>query len=210
MDIIVGGCEVLLKQFNAITSNTYGNLTINVITLTIVMLIVWYLYKKIARRDMFRFEQKYYGEGTSGAVRKFFHIIFYIIKYGILFPIFSFFMFVLLFISLSFLSTGLPLINIIYISIVIISVIRLLAYVNEDTAQELAKLLPFALILLFLINPNITKQYVLPDTREIINSLCSASNYFIFLIGLEFLLRIIYTIVKGSDDFENSVVSKGK
>jgi len=193
--VSIGGYEMIKEQIGYITSNIYGNLTVNVIALAIAMLIVWYMYRKIAKRDMFSIPDKYYGGGLVGSVKKLFSIIMYFIKYGLLFPIYSFLMFALLSISIFFLSTGMPVVTILYVSIVIISVVRLLAYINEDASQELAKMLPFALILLILTNPNITQQYRFPDVVELKDAFTSIWQYFIFLIGLEFILRFIYLFV---------------
>jgi len=193
MDIsISSNYNLLVEQFNSITSNVYGNLVVNILALAIAMYIVWYLYRKIAKRDMFKFEKKDYEKGFGGAIKKIFSLIFNMIKYGVLFPIYSFLMFALLSISIFFLSTGMTVLNVLYISIIIISVIRLLAYIKEDTAQELAKMLPFGLIFMVLINPNITQQYSLPNLNDITSSLPLLQQYIIFLIGLEFGLRILY------------------
>ena len=185
----------VVNQINTLTSDPYTNLALNIIALAAAMYIVWYLYKKISKRDMFKFEEAHYGKGITGQLRKVFSILFYIIKYGILFPIYSFLMFVLLSISIFFLSTGMNVHSILYISMVIISVVRLLAYINEDTAQELSKMLPFGLIFFILTKPNVAKQYTLPNINEVTTALPQVQQYFIFLIGLEFGLRIVYVLI---------------
>ncbi|MCD6227535.1 hypothetical protein J7J90_03515 [Candidatus Micrarchaeota archaeon] len=186
--------NILVEQFNTITSNVYGNLAVNILALAAAMYIVWYLYRKIAKRDMFTFENKNYGEGFTGIIKQIFSVLIYVFKYGIMFPLYSFLMFALLSVSIFFLSTGMTVPNVLYISIIIISVVRLLAYIKEDTAQELAKMLPFGLIFLVLTRPDVAQQYALPNLANITNSIPTLEQYILFLIGLEFVLRVLYII----------------
>ncbi len=193
---IIFNQELWQEQFNSITSSTYGNVAVYVLSLAIGMYIVWYLYKKIANRDMFSIEMNE-GKGFTGIIKNIINSIMYIFKYGVLFPVYTFGMFLLLATSLFFLSTGVSIEMIMLMTIVIISVVRLLAYVNEETAQELSKMVPFAMIAFFITNPNISNyQYNFPDialltSAQMLNTL---SEYVIFLIGLELGLRLLFFV----------------
>jgi hypothetical protein len=187
---------VTIEYFNSITANIYGNLALYTVGLGISMLLIWYLYRKIARRSMFTFEKKEYDGGIMGAIKGMSSFLFFMIKYGLLYPIYTFIMFLILATSIFFLSTGTTIPNVMFISIIIISVIRLLAYVKEDAAQELSKMLPFALIAFFLTNTDkVTTQYVFPNLGEVATSLPLLGKYAIFLIGLELGLMILYFFI---------------
>lgn len=187
--------ELLTEQVSAITAHPYGLLSLSILTLTIAMLLIWYLYRKIAKRDMFIIEFKKYT-GRFVFFKKLTAFVSYIIKYVVLFPVYTFIMFIILSMSFFFLSSIESAETVLFFSLIIISVIRVLAYINEDAAQELAKMLPFALVLSLLLNPNIT-EYRMPDMSEIAAALPSITSFFVFIIGLEFCLRIFYLFCLG-------------
>ncbi len=85
-------------------------------------------------------------------MRSFLHVVAYILKYLIVFPLFAFFWFAVLTMMLTFLSQGRELADTLLIALATVSAIRFSAYYNEDLARDLAKILPFALLALFLID----------------------------------------------------------
>ena len=86
--------------------------------------------------------------------------------------------------------------NILLVSVALISTIRATAYVTEDLSKDLAKMLPFAVLGLFLVD----KSYIslelswgvieeVPDHWEVI------VYYVIFVVVLEFTLRLINGLI---------------
>jgi len=123
-------------------------------------------------------------------------VIFYIIKHVIIFPILTFFWFLVMTMILAFLSRQDNLQPILLITIALVAVIRIMAYYNEDLSKDLAKMLPFALLGVFLVDITFFSAATslkvigsLPDQWKIV------IYYLVFIIVLEFVLRIIYSII---------------
>ncbi|MCD6549902.1 hypothetical protein J7K41_04335 [Candidatus Micrarchaeota archaeon] len=193
--------SVFTDQLNSLISSDYGALAFDIIVLTVAMLLIWYLYRKVAKKDMFAVDLDKYT-GRYATLKKFGALIAYVVKYMVLFPIYTFLMFAILAMSFFMLSPQYNITSSLFFSIVIISVVRILAYINEDAAQELAKMLPFSLVLSLLLNPSLI-SYRLPTTAETVNAFSSISQYFVFIIGLELVLRVgsfILSLGRGKND----------
>jgi len=193
--------SVFMDQLNSLISSDYGALAFDIIVLTVAMLLIWYLYRKVAKKDMFAVDLDKYT-GRHATLKKFGALIAYVVKYMVLFPIYTFLMFAILAMSFFMLSPQYNITSSLFFSIVIISVVRILAYINEDAAQELAKMLPFSLVLSLLLNPSLI-SYRLPTTAETVNAFSSISQYFVFIIGLEIVLRVgsfILTLGRSKND----------
>ncbi len=193
--------SVFMDQLNSLISSDYGALAFDIIVLTVAMLLIWYLYRKVAKKDMFAVDLDKYT-GRHATLKKFGALIAYVVKYMVLFPIYTFLMFAILAMSFFMLSPQYNITSSLFFSIVIISVVRILAYINEDAAQELAKMLPFSLVLSLLLNPSLI-SYRLPTTAETVNAFSSISQYFVFIIGLELVLRVgsfILTLGRSKND----------
>lgn len=124
------------------------------------------------------------------------------VQYVILFPIISFAFFVVLAFSFFFLS-GIPdPEQILLVSMVVVTSVRIATYVSENTGHDLAKLLPLALLGFFLVQEPLNVD-VLRTTAENFRAFFTADiltgvvlRYFIFLIIVELVLRVIYTAVR--------------
>lgn len=161
-----------------------------VVGLAIYAVFVFNFYRFVALRDMFAFDVYRFDDSRYRAIRSFFHVVGYILKYLIVFPLFAFFWFSVLTLMLTFLSRGRDFGDTLLIALATVSAIRFSAYYNEDLARDLAKILPFALLALFLIDVsffNIVES--LEMMEEVPNHLKEVVYYLLFLIGLELVLR---------------------
>jgi len=81
--------------------------------------------------------------------------------------------------------------------VALIGVIRAMAYYDEDLSKDLAKMMPFALLGVFLVD---ISYFTLSNSIGAIIQLFSLWElivyYLIILILIEFVLRILYFIVK--------------
>ena len=195
-EIGLGGVKSLLDEVESVTANEFFYLIMLVLVTSIGMLIIWYLYKKLAKRDMFKLNLK--GEDGERLTigKELFSTFIYLFKYILLFPLFVILMFVVLSSAFLFMSSGLDLPAIFFFSIAIISVVRLLAYIKEETAQEIAKMVPFALVLSLLTNPSLSQGYTFPSVLELQTALAGVWQYFIFIFIFEISLRVIYKITR--------------
>ncbi len=190
----LGGIETVLSEIESVTSNEIVYLLMLILVISLGMLIVWYLYKKLAKRDMFELNLKAKDGEKLTIGKELFSTLIYLFKYILVFPLFVMLMFVLLVLAFLFMSSGLGLSFIFFYSIALICVVRLLAYIKEDTAQEIAKMIPFALVSSLLINPNLSQGYAFPGIQELTIALSGVWHYFIFIFVFEIGLRVIYRL----------------
>lgn len=154
----------------------------------------WFIfkfYRFLAKKEIFKLNIHY---GTS-ALGKFFHSVMYVVKYLIIFPLFLLFWVLILTVILAFLAKNNDIQTILLISVALVAVVRLTAYYDEDLSKDLAKMMPFALLGVFLVDISYF------STSNAISSLLELANlwrllvyYLIILILLELILRILYMI----------------
>ena len=159
-------------------------------------LFVFKFYRFVASRDMFELDLSKYEESRHRWVRGFVHLMLYGAKYVILFPAFAFFWFAVLTLVLTFLSKGRPFSDILLISLGTVSAIRVTAYYNEDLSRDLAKILPFAVLAIFLIDTSFFKiDESLQALKEANSHREDIFYYLLLLIAVEFALRLFLAVV---------------
>lgn len=178
---------------------------------------VFKFYRFIARKDIFELHFEKFSESKYRLVRKCFHLIFYIIKYVFLFPLFTIFWFGILSMFLTFLSKSQQIDNILLTSMAVVAAIRITAYYHEALSQDLAKMLPFALLGVFLIDISYFDPSKTWVTLKQIPSFWKILIYYsIFVIVLEFLLRVAHSIfnpllnILGNEEEEEKIEVKKK
>lgn len=170
-------------------------LALYVVGLAIYAMFVFNFYRFVALRDMFTFDVYRFRKSRFGVIRIFFHLVAYILKYLVVFPLFAFFWFGVLTLMLAFLSRDNDIGDTLLIALATVSAIRFAAYYNEDLARDLAKILPFALLGLFLIDISFFNIGDSLDTlTDVDQHLEAVVYYLLFLIGLELVLRSIFGI----------------
>lgn len=165
-------------------------LAVYVIGVAFYAVFVFNFYRFASSRDMFKFDVYRFEDSRHPALRSFVHVCGYILKYLIVFPLFAFFWFAVLTLMLTFLSKGRDMGDTLLIALATVSAIRFSAYYNEDLARDLAKILPFALLALFLIDASF---FAIADSFSMLGDINDHREtivyYLVFLIGLEFVLR---------------------
>ena len=152
---------------------------------------IWHFYRLISRREIVSLPlEKYDSDG-----RKITSIAVYAIKYVLVFPlvitswffVYSLFMFFLA-----------PEIKQDFVFLVVISLviaIRISAYYKEDLSKDLAKMIPFALLGIFLVNTSLftLDQFIL-RLDSFVPFVGKIAAFIIFAIGVEAVLRILFLI----------------
>jgi len=163
-----------------------------ILGVAVYSMFIFKFYRFIARREIFSLKHS-----ESEERKNFFGAVFYVLKYLIIFPLFTFFWFLVFSMILAFLSKQNEISTILIISIALVGTIRIVSYYSEDLSKDLAKMLPFALLGVFLVD---VSYFSLPNSLGIIKQLPGmwreVSYYLAFIVLLEFVLRIIYGIAK--------------
>ena len=196
--------QTLQDFLNQLSSDFFRGTTIwDLIAYTAGMVLyaffVWKFYRFIARREIIPIDlERYSSEGKRSPLR----IGAYISSYMLLFPFVLFLWFFVYSFFIYFLARDIPTGTVLLISITVISAIRVTAYYQEDLAKDLGKLLPFALLAIFLTSPAFFSDtgnfFSLDDLEERFSEIPLLSmeilKFIVFAIFVETFLRIAFII----------------
>ena len=105
--------------------------------------------------------------------------------------------FILLSIFLLLLSKNQDVNQILIISAAIVAAIRLTSYYSNDLSKDLAKMFPFTVLAIFLLEPGFFSVSKLIERFSEIPSLFqNFLIYLVFIIILEIVLRVIFTLIE--------------
>jgi hypothetical protein len=150
---------------------------------------VWKFSKLLAKIDILDINLSQYG--SHDAFKGFLTFI----EYIVLMPFFVFIWFTILSLFLIVMSKNQNASQILLISAGIIAAIRLCTYYSEELGENLAKLLPFTMLGIFLFDPAFFSVSVIISRLEEIPSLMATIPvYLIFIFILEVIIRGIYII----------------
>lgn len=170
-----------------------------IVGIVVYSIFIFKFYRFVARKDIFEIDVDKYTPDWKGVAAKLAHIVGYILKHLFIYPLFLFFWFIVLTVLLVFLTKSQTIHNIMLISVALIGAIRVTAYYSEDLSKDLAKMMPFALLGVFLVD---ITHFSLAEAWTLLSSLpyawLTALYYLCTIIGLEFILRIAKAIFGGS------------
>lgn len=153
-------------------------LVVFVIGMVIYSVFIYKFYRFISRRDIFKLDKT----GSS---------VVYGLKYVFIFPIIAFVWFFVISVLLSLLSAVLTIGDVFMIAMATLATIRVTAYYHEDLSRDVAKLIPFGLLAVFLLDISsisaATPLLVLSQLSSVASTLV---YYFIFIVILEIVMRI--------------------
>lgn len=165
--------------------------------MTAYAVFVFKFYRFVAARDMFGLDLSKNDAVRDAVIWDLIFLIWYAVRFLVLFPAFAFFWFAVLTLILVFLSENRELSQILLIAMATVSAIRVSAYYNEDLSRDLAKILPFAVLGVFIIDTSFFNiQSSLDTLREISTQRETIAYYLIFLVALEFGLRFVFVVLK--------------
>lgn len=167
-----------------------------IIGVVIYSLFIFQFYKILSRRNLFELDTSHYG-----LFKKILGSLFYVIGYVVAYPVFAFLWFAVLSAFLLFLTPEQTIGTILITSMSLVASIRIVAYINQDLSQDLAKMVPFALLGNFILQ---SKDF---SVVESINNLSSAigmwktmAYFLISLSVLEFVLRVMYHFIPKKEE----------
>jgi len=153
------------------------------IAIAIYAVIIYKFYRYIATRDCFKPSERKHTKLMG------------FLKYFFLFPFVAVIYFMGFSLMLLFLSKDISVGVVLSTSFAVILAIRITAYYTEDLSKDLAKMLPFALLGLFLVSPSFFEyQDVIDKVNSFPDFANTAVQFIIFLIILEWILRILLSI----------------
>ncbi len=157
----------------------------------IYAVIIFNLYRFMSRRDIFNLDFSKYEESKHPYLGKTLHLFFYIAKYMLLFPLFAFAWFGVLVVLVAFLSKTKEVDDLLLIAMAVLAAVRVTSYYTEDLSRDIAKMLPFALLGIFLID---LRYFEIETSLALLERAgtqwTSIFYYWVFVVALELVLRV--------------------
>jgi hypothetical protein len=171
-----------------------------VIGMVIYSIFVFKFYKFIAKRDILELNLVQYSESEWEWLQNLLKVFFYIVEYIILFPIFIAVWFTIFGLLLLLMSKNQEIGVTLLIAMAIVSAVRVTSYYSEGLSKDLAKMLPFALLGILIVDISFFSiDNVLDGIVQIPSLLETIIYYLIFAISIEFILRI-YALIFSSNE----------
>ena len=174
----------------------------------IYAVLIFNLYRFMSRKNIFNLDFSKYEESKHPVLAKTLHFIFYVAKYLLIFPLFAFFWFGVLVVMVAFLSKTKEVDDLLLIAMAVLTSVRVTSYYTEDLSRDIAKMLPFALLGIFLID---LRYFDLSTSTELLNRVGdqweSIFYYWVFVVVLELVLRVTEPYLKA---LYNSLKSPGR
>ncbi|MBN2422539.1 hypothetical protein JXB41_04890 [Candidatus Woesearchaeota archaeon] len=164
------------------------NLLVYVIGMVIYAIVIWHFYQHLGKKTIFKLDIP--EPGYVQKIQRMWNFLNFLITSMVVFPFISFLWFLILSGSLLVLSKSYNVAQTLLMSMTIIATSRITAYYNENLSMDLAKMIPFALLGVFIVDPTffsikdtIEKFYSIPNNIHLI------IQYLISIVLLEFILR---------------------
>lgn len=163
-----------------------------VILVVIYAIFIWKFYQSISTKNLLELNLNQYNKSEHPLFAKVLAVTFYILEYIIIFPILIFIWFSIFTLFLILLTENLPIESLLLISATVIAAIRLTSYYKKKLSEDLAKLIPFTLLAISLVNPGFFSiERVFNQFRELSLIFNDILIYLVFIIILEGILRSI-------------------
>ncbi len=182
----------------------WKTLAMYVVGMVIYSVFVFRLYKFISKKDIFELDLKSYARGAE-RFKNIFKSLLYVLEYLILFPLLSMVWFLVFTTLLALLSTTHTVDSLLLVSMAVVTTVRVCAYYSSALAEDLSKTLPLALLGVALVEG--LQSLSVSNASKIITSLGDRwkviLSYMAFLIVLEFVMRTLTVIFRGTLETED-------
>ena len=174
-------------------AQSFINLFLLIFLVVLYSIFVWKFYRFISTKNILGLNLNKYNKSQNPLLEKLFAGLLYFIEYIIILPFLLFFWFSVFTIFLIFLTTDLDIQTLLIISATVIAAIRITSYIpkyGQKLSRELAKLLPFTLLAISLLNPgffNISRIFT--HLSKLPGFFGDIVYYLIFIIIVEMILR---------------------
>ncbi|MBT3691464.1 hypothetical protein HOD75_04080 [archaeon] len=180
---------------------TLVTLSVYTIFIVIYALFIYKFYKFLANKEIIVLNLKQYNYSNFPVLEKFFAVSLYTLEYLIILPFLVLFWFTVLSLFLLLLSKQ-DAYQILLISAAIIASTRITAYISEDLSKDIAKILPFTVLAMFVLGEDFFNlDSLVGKIIEIPGLFSNIILFVIFIFAIEFILR---GISSGSEFFTSS------
>ena len=156
---------------------------------------VFMFYRILAKKDLLTLDLSKYADDFGGKVKKYLRSVLFVIQYIVVVPILIAFWTLVLAVILTLLSDSSDHARNALIATSVVGAVRILAYWTEDLSRDVAKMLPFAVLGVYLVSSTSVQWSAFQELLESLPEL--AKSFFsslVLLAILETLLRIVTTL----------------
>lgn len=173
----------------------FANLVIYTVLIALYALFIWKFHKFLSNKDIIKLNLEKYNTSEHPFWSKIVASILYLLEYIIILPVIVFLWFGIFSVFLFLLSKSQDAGSILLITASIVAAIRVSSYFSQELSSDLAKIFPLTFLTFFVIEPEFLSLSKLALRIESIPSvLGSLLFYLIFIIIIEILMRLAYTI----------------
>ena len=207
----------LLEAYSSFVSTlpswaqNFVTLFLLVLLIVIYAIFIWKFYRFISTKNIVKLNLKRFNKVEHPFFSKLIEGSLSFVEYIVILPFLIFFWFSFFTVFLILLTDQLPIESILLVSVTIIAAIRMTSYIpryGQDLAREIAKLLPFTLLAVSIINPNFFSiERIISHLGELVGSINLIFTYLLFIIVLEIILRLfefIFSLMGLEDDPKSS------
>tara|TARA_Y100000310_G_scaffold325724_1_gene389617 strand:+ start:3238 stop:3915 length:678 start_codon:yes stop_codon:yes gene_type:complete len=167
------------------------------IFIAIYAIFIWKFYKFLASREIIQLNLKQYNHSQYPGLEKLFAVALFTVEYMIILPFLVFFWFTILSLFLLLLSESQSAQQILLIAAAIIASTRITSYISEDLSKDLAKIFPFTVLALFILQPNFFNlENMFAKIGQIPGLFSNIVVFLVFIFAVEFILRGVYSIIQ--------------
>ncbi len=187
-------------------AQNFLNLFLWSVLLVIYAIFIWKFYRWIARKDILKLNLSKFNPSNHAVIAKILGALIYFLEYLVILPIVVFLWFGGFTLFLMFLTNGLAIESILVISVTIVAAIRMTAYYKEDLARDLAKLIPLTLLTVAISQGLFNFNKVIEQIQLIPTFFSDIWSYLIFIVLIEFILRVLDIIFVAFDLYNDEEV----
>ena len=167
-----------------------------ILAISAYSIFVFIFYRNLAKRDLITLNLDKYSNNMTGKIKKYIKSITFVIQYILIIPVLLTFWTLVLAIILTLLSPDADHSRNALIATSVVGSVRILSYWTEDLSRDVAKMLTFGVLGVFLVGD---AQVQISEIKELLESLEEIATSFIsslFLIAVvEGILRSITSII---------------
>ena len=186
--------EEVLELLVDFGRETYPTL-MAIIAIAVYSGFVFMFYRILAKKDLLTLDLSKYADDFGGKVKKYLRSMLFVVQYIVVVPILIAFWTLVLAVILTLLSDSSDHTRNALIATSVVGAVRILAYWTEDLSRDVAKMLPFAVLGVYLVSSTSVQWSAFQELLESLPEL--AKSFFsslVLLAILETLLRIVTTL----------------
>ena len=170
--------DILIGDTSAILSIIYF-----IIMISVYSLIIWHFYRFLAQRDCFHYHNSLHPRISN------------LLKYMFCFPFVAFLFFIGLSLMLLFITKYYEISMLLSTAFALVAAVRIVSYYSEDLSRDLSKMLPFAILALFIVDPAyFSFSDIIVKIISIPMFLTLCIKYILYIVIMEWILRVLLSI----------------